>query len=296
MQVDKLVEADLRVASRGGDVVVGSARGGEVRLDASCPGAGARQAGALKVRARALAQGLPDRHQGACCTRCGASGACARRATHPLNPPLQVREVSASQVWLLGGAAELQRVVGRDVRISVMQAQGAAAIGVMYADRAAVQTGAPAARGAPARPPLPCAAPCVLCSLLWRVAGLGLRGAPHMCAGGAALQVGQLNCTESAEVSTSGGSVSISNVDSSVSVSTAGGSIQVSGMRARVLVGRCAAAAQAASIARSNARPLARGWWCAGAPERQSAQRQPRQRRRRRGRDGQPQHCGQAAG
>jgi hypothetical protein len=57
VQVDKLVEADLRVASRGGDVVVGSARGGEVRVDTSCPGAGARQAGSLKVGAGAVAKG-----------------------------------------------------------------------------------------------------------------------------------------------------------------------------------------------------------------------------------------------
>jgi hypothetical protein len=45
--------------------------------------------------------------------------------------------------------------------------------------------------------------------------------------------VRQLNCTESAEVHTSGGSVSIGNVDNSCSIATSGGSIQVGVLRAR---------------------------------------------------------------
>ena len=204
---------------------------------------------------------------------------------------LQVREVSASQVTLLAGAAELQRVVGRSVDISVQQAQGTATIGVMYADRAAVQTGGRAARGAPAR--LPCTVPCVLgscarwCAVRGADAALGAA-----LAGGAALLVGQLNCTESAELSTSGGSISISNVDNNCSVSTSGGSIQVQGMRSGCIVGECTTSQEPAS--RLDCAVTCRP--CAGTPQRQGAQRQPQQRRRRRGCDSQPQHCGQAAG
>lgn len=60
---------------------------------------------------------------------------------------VQVREVSASEVVLTAAAAsQLRRVVGRDVVVALVaqgqeQGQAQASIGVMYSDRARVDTG-----------------------------------------------------------------------------------------------------------------------------------------------------------